>query len=83
MFFKSIPTSFVTPSPNLKLEAATYVHIERVRFITQKPMELGHLKGVFFLNVVHRSREFSHLVQSVELALGVAVRGRADMARTC
>jgi hypothetical protein len=27
MFFKSIPTSFVTPSPNLKLEAATYVQL--------------------------------------------------------
>ena len=47
IFLKSIPTSRVTPSPNLKFDAATYRTLSHLR-TTDSYWIVTHLKGVLF-----------------------------------
>lgn len=79
MFFKSIPTSAVTPSPNLKLDAATLYHATIVNSVVR----LSHLKGVFFLHYVHWCCECSQLVESLHVTtVRVGRRMTTTMTRT-
>ena len=68
MFLRSIPTSRVTPSPNLKLDAATLKHIIGTKL--HDKLAPKHLESVFLLHCVHRCREFPELVKCRGVSMG-------------
>lgn len=73
MFLRSMPTSRVTPSPNLRLDAATLGAVCKERAV----VGWTHLEGILFLDGVDGCRKLS------ELAEGGGGGGGAAMAGTC
>lgn len=69
MFFKSIPTSAVTPSPNLRLDAATFILLS-IRRGCQSINSVVHtyLERVLLFHSIRWSGERSQLIESLDLA---------------
>ena len=63
IFFKSIPTSAVTPSPNLKLDAATCCIMQHRG--GNRIVLFSHLERIFFLYCVHRCCKSPQLTKSL------------------
>ena len=66
MFLKSMPTSRVTPSPNLRLEAATYMVREHAK-LSHGVLGVSHLESILLLHRegVDGRGELSHLLQGL------------------
>ena len=71
MFFKSIPTSAVTPSPNLKFEAATYI-IKCLKRGSSTSLDVRappYLERVFLLDNVYRCGHPAKLVDQASMTM--------------
>lgn len=81
MFFKSIPTSQVTPSPNLRFAAATLEMYDRIQMSIQESYRT-YLECIFLLDwqSIHRGSILSHLVKSLQGIMSTT--SSATMART-
>ena len=68
IFFRSIPTSAVTPSPNRKLEAATYKDIYLATLMIRAET---CLERILFLCGRYRSCQHSELVECIDLVVSM------------
>jgi hypothetical protein len=62
MFFKSIPTSRVTPSPKRRLDAATYNGLGGLPRTPTFKKRVRYLKGILLVNPFDWRRESSELI---------------------
>ena len=69
MFLRSIPTSAVTPSPNRKLDAATYVTSSRCKSVYKLGNSETRLKRIFLLNELNGGRKTPQLIDGLQLTM--------------